>query len=102
MDKRNEEYYLKAAKSVLEKHIPSDMFSFSGKADCAVCLIKEDEHWKVYETEKGSSFDEATYEIVIDAIIDMLNRLSEDDGTELRKEFYELVLVKENPEKEIA
>ena len=94
MDNRYNERCLTTADQILRNHFRPDMFSFDGIADCAVCLVKGDSGWDVYLKERDTESDKITHLNVIDAIVDMINRIGGTESEKIRSEFYETMFEK--------
>ncbi len=95
MDSRYNQKCLNAAETVLSNHFRSDMYSFDGVADCAVCLVQSENGWDVYLKERNSLSNLTTHMNVMDAIIDMINRISGREAEQIPSEYYNLVLQKD-------
>ena len=95
MDNRYTQACLKAAEIVLDEHSYSDEYSFDGVADCAVCLVESPDGWDVYLKERNATINRETHINVIDAIIDLINRVAGRNAAAIRDEFYNLLLSKD-------
>ncbi|MCR5403579.1 MAG: hypothetical protein K6E91_07130, partial [Butyrivibrio sp.] len=68
--------YLAVAKEILESNFDKNEFAIGTRKDCAVCIEEKCGEWIVYETEKGNDYDKASFMTVIEALMNMFDRLS--------------------------
>ena len=91
IDDKNYRKYLNAAETVLKNHFRSNIYSFDGITDCAVCLVQDEKGWNVYLKERNAISNLVTHMDIVDAIIDMINRISGREAEIIKSEFYNLL-----------
>lgn len=76
MEKTSNDIYLAVAKEILESNFDKNEYAIGSRKDCAVCIEEKGDEWIVYETEKGNDYDKSTFMTVIEALMNMFDRLS--------------------------
>lgn len=71
----------------------NDMFAIGNNVDSAACILKEDNHWYVFDGCRGSRCDEKKFDNPVLACLEELSRVSmtDDEGNRLKTEFLNVV-----------
>ena len=93
MVKEKEQICLEAVSQVRRDNFGADYFSVVGPKECAACLERSADGWKVYCVERGNEFDAKSHHNLVEACVDLIARLGINDGPEdLVDQFYSLII----------
>lgn len=93
MTKEKEQICLEAVSQVLRDNFGEGYFSIGRPKECAACLERSADGWKVCCVERGNEFDVKIHHNVVDACADLIVRIGiNDDPEDLIDQFYSLII----------
>ena len=93
MTKEKEQICLEAVSQVLRDNFDDGIFSIGGLKECAACLERFEDGWKVCCVERGNEFDVESHHNVVEACVDLIVRIGiNDDPEDLIDQFYSLII----------
>ncbi len=95
MDKYAEQACIKAAQEIFSKNYNPDEYSLNGASESAICLEKNNENWEVYEFERNSKDNKAIYSNIVEALLNMIDRLAGENASALKESFLTAVIGKQ-------
>ena len=89
---KRDEIYIKELSKVLVEFDKSE-YSLNGEKDSAICLDCINNEWVVYECEHVAKRDLKTYNNIVEASLEMIRRLAnEDDINRLTNSFLDAIM----------
>lgn len=93
MIKEKEQICLSAVSQILREHYGDGFFLIGGPKECAACLERSADKWKVYCVERGNKFDVKSHRNVVFACVDLILRLGiNDDPEDLIDQFFSAII----------
>ena len=77
MDEKNEKLCMEKLQQLLESEFDQLTFCLNGPKESAVCLEKKADRYVVFENERNNRSNEAEYDNLMDAAMDLIHRLSD-------------------------
>lgn len=93
MSENKENVCLKALEDMLKQSFDKDEYSLGDVKESAVCLVKNGKSWEVFEKEKNSRNDLASYNNIVEACIEMIRRMYLSRSEKYIEEFLEHIVV---------
>lgn len=79
--------------SLLKENFTADEYSLDGPKESAVCLEKANLSWRVYDKEKNSRNDERIFSNVVEACLEMIERLFLSRSNQAKSEFLDSIII---------
>lgn len=93
MSESKEMICLKVLDELLQENFEKDEYCLDGVKESAVCMVRNNKNWDVFEKERNSKNDLSTYSNIVEACIEMLKRMFISQSDEFIGIFLEKVIV---------
>ncbi len=68
--------FLIALEKVLSKRYSKEVYSIGGYQEAAVCMQYNENHWVIYNGERGNRYDEISCDTVLMACLEFIRKLT--------------------------
>ncbi len=88
MDEVKIKYYLTELENVIRDRYNPSEYHFLGTQDSSICIMKNADKWDVFFSERARKRELRTYDTLMEACLDFLDRLgTNDDAAVMKNEF---------------
>lgn len=93
MSETKELFCLNVLNELLKNNFSINEYSLNGPKECAVCLERKGDLWEVYEKERNSYNDKVVFGNVVEACIEMIERMFLSKSDKAKKDFFESIII---------
>lgn len=93
MSESKELMCINALELLLKAHFSEDEYCLNGPKESAICLEKNNSNWIVYDKERNSRNNEVSFSNVVEACLEMIERMFLSKSDESKTEFLESIVV---------
>ena len=93
MSESKEIVCLSVLDALLKENFSEDEYSINGSKECAVCIEKQNYAWNVFESERNSRNDEVQFSNVVEACLDVIERMFLSKSEQAKSAFLDKIIV---------